>query len=448
MVKDAEIVGKIETDREETKRYFADSPGQRNFVFRRFSENLSVKQGPTIINDRQIGGTNLFILGNIEYGILGTGKLGENDMGAWTNMCIVNPNDTWIEMIRDTTFNDTSLSTGDWDISNYRLTIGGSPLVEFAWWKMNNNSNDDSGNGNNGADNNMAYGAGKINQAAQFGGVNSWINIPFDASLYPADDMSMTFWVKLSGIPPGNRYIMSNEGNGANPPFDPYYAYVDANRKINVNFEGDNGVNNVVLQTTTQLVVGTWYYLTAVLNATGGSGYLYVNTVQEDSAVSNITNMDTNNLGMHIGCRQDRWGNPMAATYFNGELDDVRLTEQVLTTEQISQLYNSGSGTEDSISGGGLIQTLPICFNDGTITNGKVILYEDNLTTLGGTFAMYLSANGGGSWDIAANNTLVTFTVPGTSLKLRLTQTGGTSTVYDVEDTIGLSHPLKVQYNI
>ena len=48
----------------------------------------------------------------------------------------------------------------------------------IAWWKLDGNSNDASGNGHNGTDTAITYTTGKINQAASFNGTTSKITVP------------------------------------------------------------------------------------------------------------------------------------------------------------------------------------------------------------------------------------------------------------------------------
>lgn len=148
VVRDDEIIGKAQTDRQETKKEFAFSPGQRNFVFQRFTENISLNQGPQIIQTRNIGGSVLiwgnvslgvwgsyvwgsspnssFYLGNLTLGILGQSKLGST-ASSWDTVRIVNPSDTWTEMVRDTRFMQ-SVTGGSWDTTNHRWRLTGGTL--------------------------------------------------------------------------------------------------------------------------------------------------------------------------------------------------------------------------------------------------------------------------------------------------------------------------------
>jgi len=60
-----------------------------------------------------VGGTNLFILNHATYGVLGTGRLGDTDLGAETDHYIQQYNDSYTEDFVDTDFEDTN-GTASW----------------------------------------------------------------------------------------------------------------------------------------------------------------------------------------------------------------------------------------------------------------------------------------------------------------------------------------------
>lgn len=86
------------------------------------SEELEIVQGPTIISTRPINtGTDYsFILDHSTYGVLGTSTLGDY-RGTAVVQRVVNPNNTWRELIRNDTFDDSS--TADWDTTEHEWTF-------------------------------------------------------------------------------------------------------------------------------------------------------------------------------------------------------------------------------------------------------------------------------------------------------------------------------------
>lgn len=103
------------------------------------TEKLPIKEGPTILKKRNIysGGKDSFVLGHPTNGVLGTANgVGGNQIvlgdqsDEWITERVVNPNNTWREMLRTTTFKDTATTTGTWDTSTYKLEFGDGDVIQ------------------------------------------------------------------------------------------------------------------------------------------------------------------------------------------------------------------------------------------------------------------------------------------------------------------------------
>ncbi|MCH7561597.1 MAG: hypothetical protein IIC67_09595 [Thaumarchaeota archaeon] len=79
-----------------------------------FENTLIIQPRYRRIFTETVGGTNLFILGNTTYGLLGTGKLGDTDLGAEIDSFIQQFENSYTEDFIDTDFFDDPNSTGDW----------------------------------------------------------------------------------------------------------------------------------------------------------------------------------------------------------------------------------------------------------------------------------------------------------------------------------------------
>jgi len=94
--------------------------------------------------------------------------------------------------------------------------------------------------------------------------------------------------------------------------------------------------------------------------------------------------------------------------YFNGSLDDIRIYNRSLTTDEISLLYNSGSGTEGTSSG---MVTLNAPANNNISYSGSVT-YNCSVNVTGGATIENVSlwTNETGVWAIRNTTTFnVTF---------------------------------------
>ena len=65
------------------------------------------------------------------------------------------------------------------------------------YWKLNGNSNDYSGNGNNGTDTNIAYSQAKLSQGAVFNGSSSRIDITDNSTLDINGSIGISFVIKV-----------------------------------------------------------------------------------------------------------------------------------------------------------------------------------------------------------------------------------------------------------
>jgi len=470
-ITDSDIIGKAETDRAETKLQFAGRDS-KDFVFQRFTENISVKQGPTILQSRALGGS-IFVLGHNVYGILGTSRLGDLGMGAWTWQRVVNPNDTWTEMIRDDTF-EGAATAGSWDIVSHNWIM--SPAT-----------------GGTIETKSLCLGQGTITNATP---------------IFHADSIDYGAALNFDGAVGGSEYISVLDaadlsfGDGANDSAFSVSAWINADVVTNFPIISKYGINAATRewffhlrggadagklsflvfdsnigsylgrQYDTPLNAGEWYHVLSTYNGVGGASAedgikLYLNGIRVDNA-------DYPPNGVYVAMHntaQNVWFGRMINTYCDGRIDEGAIWSRELTKAEVKDIYNQGMGLyldkdneflSTGTSVGGSLVALWHCdeATGGTIYDSSDNSYNGILNNMedadwvpgkirigtGGTFNIFLSANAGGSWDTATNNTLTQFTVPGSDLRLKLTKTTGVAQIH-VEDLTGLSHAIQVSYN-
>jgi len=90
---------------------------------------------------------------------------------------------------------------------------------------------------------------------------------------------------------------------------------------------------------TVTLTIGTWYFISATWD-TGGTMTLYLN----GSSVATNTSTGTYSLSMTprltIGTW---WDSPLSGT-LKGKVDEVGIWSRALSSSEITELYNSGTG--------------------------------------------------------------------------------------------------------
>ena len=66
-----------------------------------------------------------------------------------------------------------------------------------SWWNAESDAHDIFGSNSGAISNGVAFGAGKVNQAFQFDGVNDYVRIPFSSNLFTSN-FTFQAWVKPS----------------------------------------------------------------------------------------------------------------------------------------------------------------------------------------------------------------------------------------------------------
>lgn len=209
---------------------------------------------------------------------------------------------------------------------------GGLGLGLVAEYKFENGVLDTSGNGLNGAFYGVtSFGAGRIdNLAVGFtGGDDSYAEIPNPLG----NDFSIAFWVNTTNTASTGQWwngngLVDGEVGGATNDFG-------------VSLVGSKvgfGVGNpdTTITSTSAINDGSWHHVVATRNGVTGAMQLYVDGVlQATGTGSTLTR--TAPVSLRLGCLQS--GN----NYFAGSLDEVRLYNYALATNEISALANEGS---------------------------------------------------------------------------------------------------------
>ena len=220
------------------------------------------------------------------------------------------------------------------------------------YYPFNGNSNDESGNGNNGIVHDAIFTLdrfGSMESAVSFNGTNSRISIPTSPTLNIAGSVSIEAW------------FVSHSDNGGiivgkeNPVILPRSGYVlvnNANGSISVHCFDNNGdrvyVNTLSFGDNYNYNDGIYHHVVGVCDINGdGRARLYVDgELKGVSVASNgsapwrtlesISNIGTNDYSVIIG---DRDGSPFPLW---GVIDRVAIYNQALSQLEIQKLYNEG----------------------------------------------------------------------------------------------------------
>jgi hypothetical protein len=320
----------------------------------------------------------------VALGIRSTGKIWWNDNGAFTD----ETNFTWTE---GTTYNvevlifpDYSGEVRVWDSASARpssstLTHAAeTPTASGTYYKIGHDngaaaSNDfridnllirkislvddlisyyrfdeSSGNAsdsvggntltNNGA---TAYATGKINNGADIEyNNNNYFSITHasQSGLNITGDLSISCWVKPESFTE-NAVLVAKGGASVN---NGYNLILLTSGKIASDIFEANGSDDSYVRTSDVLSTGTWYYITMTYTASTGKILIYINgslanlEVDTQNATSIYANTDPFTIG----------SGSTGSNSYDGIIDEVGVWNRILTSTEITALYNGGYGIQ------------------------------------------------------------------------------------------------------
>ena len=224
-------------------------------------------------------------------------------------------------------------------INPYILQASGNPLWDGlqAYYTADNTPNDALGTYNGTLVNGATYGTGIINNGFSLDGVNDYVD--FSTNWFrksKTEPFTFSFWVNLQVDVTSTIF-----SNGVD-----YGHWAFLNTRY-VTFQiGDDQSRYLRVRSTSQITLNTLTHVTVTYNGTPNvSGFsIYINGASD--TVVNVTNILTSDTPLtaiipSIGRRPG--GN---AYYFNGIIDEVGIWNRVLTSSEVTELYNSGAGKQ------------------------------------------------------------------------------------------------------
>jgi hypothetical protein len=220
----------------------------------------------------------------------------------------------WNGLIDDVRVYDRVLRTDE-------IQVLADPMV--AYWKLDGNTFDSSGNEFNGSlknNPNPVWSAGRIGEALQFDGVDDYVETPANI-INPAQDSFSAFaWIRLDAK--GSNYqviLQQTDANGIGRGW--LYRCTDNRLQCNL---GNSSL------TTSQAIfaqTGQWRHVGLTYNRPTQTLKLYVDGIE---AGSKTTTAESCLGALFIGRHKTD-----PTTHWNGLIDDVRIYKQVLTEDKI-----------------------------------------------------------------------------------------------------------------
>lgn len=216
-------------------------------------------------------------------------------------------------------------------------TIG---LVAF--YPFNGNANDESGNLHNGTVQGASLATdrnGNLNKAYSFDGVNDYISVAHNSALNLIGNFSISVWYKSDGCltPCGTYHTIINKRDesvaGDSWPWGVAISYIDGPKgefqKIFASRRNNSNLDYQVSKSEIQL--NTWQHAVIVVNNNIQS--IYIDS-ELDGTYTYAQGQPTSTENMIIG-----WNLRPDLEQFKGLIDDIRLYNRALTTEEILALF-------------------------------------------------------------------------------------------------------------
>lgn len=232
----------------------------------------------------------------------------------------------------------TFLTLGSCYAQNGQYLGAGSAITKLLL-HLNGNSNDASGNANNGTDANITYslGNGKFGSGAGFNGISSLITINNESQFDFERTNSFTIgvWIKLNEI--SNKCILNKINVLGN--YEGFQIYTTSQNKINVGLISNGYTSNQIDVTSIDTVlIDKWHNIIVTYNgsslASGISIYLNGSKLSTTSLATTLTGSILNNIKIGIG---RRW---TTEPYLNGYLDEIIIENRAWTASEVKKYFS------------------------------------------------------------------------------------------------------------
>jgi len=167
--------------------------------------------------------------------------------------------------------------------------------------------------------------SGKSFSALKFDGVDDYASTPDNSNFESTDTFTVSFWVKPADARTNKGLVVKRDGSA-----ESWFVALSATPKFR--FEVKNTTDNAVyVESGTTPSADTWYYITSVYNST--HILIYTNGELDSTPNAQTGNIKDTTAPMWIGKYYS------ASESFNGTIDEVRIYNRVLDSEEIRALY-------------------------------------------------------------------------------------------------------------
>ncbi len=219
------------------------------------------------------------------------------------------------------------------------LTVGTDEVLAF---EGGSDVSDATGNGHGGTASqsmDVMVAAGKLTSALTFNGSSDYVAVADHEALRLEDGGSILAWINPTGLGESDAGRIIDKSNTVSAGAGYYFALAAGN-KLAFRVAGDTAET---LSSANAVTIGSWQHVAVVFDAYGRK--LYVNGVDVTASGGSATRLPA------ASTAELRLGNRAGATdrSFYGLIDDVRIHNRPLSSQELAAIYNSGSGTAEEV---------------------------------------------------------------------------------------------------
>lgn len=216
----------------------------------------------------------------------------------------------------------------------------------FAVYNAENNTNDSFGTNNGTAYGGTTYTTGKIGQAFNLNGTNSYIELP--NNIFNFQEFSYSQWVYYKAFATPESYTLTaTNGNSINENYGVSFGVISSKLSL----AALNNTNISIWQSST-LSINQWYLLTVTKKSSEAPKFYVNGSLQPTTLLVGTNTLNpaytggsyTNSL-CSIGTYRFNNGSN-AYAYANALIDCTNVWNRELTAIEITDLYNSGNGKQ------------------------------------------------------------------------------------------------------
>ena len=207
----------------------------------------------------------------------------------------------------------------------------------YSVYKAESNANDSLGNYNGTAQGGLTYSTGKSGNAFTFNGSNADILLSNGAWNFTGN-FSISMWVKFSssGL---SQILISNFTIGGTTTVSGWFIEKTSTQ---LRFRGSNNGSLVLNATKSSFSPSTSVYTHLVFTRSSVNSNIYIDGVLDTtSTATGAPNYESTNYPM-IGA--NKYNSTTYQEFFNGNIDEVNVWNKELTSTEVTELYNAGTG--------------------------------------------------------------------------------------------------------